>query len=151
IFGCPAYAHVNNGKLVPRAQNALLLAMVGSVDLDPFAQNLIISTEQHIAVNIIYTKTNGVTFHINDLLQIKIMSPDATMQRVMLWHEGQALNNNNKSLLAVRKEKGEMRRHTQQERSTGLIYRQGNQFKINSCCKMWNGERCLALCRKNFN
>jgi hypothetical protein len=28
IFGCPAYAHVNNGKLVPRAQNALLLAMV---------------------------------------------------------------------------------------------------------------------------
>ncbi|KAL5681858.1 hypothetical protein ACJX0J_008243, partial [Zea mays] len=27
IFGCPAYAHVNNGKLVPRAQNALLLAM----------------------------------------------------------------------------------------------------------------------------
>jgi hypothetical protein len=28
ILGCPAYAHVNNGKLVSRAQNALLLAMI---------------------------------------------------------------------------------------------------------------------------
>jgi hypothetical protein len=28
IFGCSTYAHVNNVKLVPRAQNALLLAMV---------------------------------------------------------------------------------------------------------------------------